>query len=248
MVYPAEWHRNFGAKTEASARAILPPLLRLVDARSLVEVGCGNAHWSKVARDCGVADYVVVDGPWNERSHLLVEADRFVEADLATPLALGRRFDMALCLEVAEHVAEASADTVVKSLCDASDVVVFGAAIPLQGGYGHINEQWPSWWRDRFARHGYRAFDLVRPSCWNDDTVHYWYRQNLFVYVNEAVADLLGKAAAAETAGGGSTALMDSVHPEKFREVATYETISMKPLLRALPAWARRRFGGGGGH
>ncbi|RVQ67591.1 methyltransferase domain-containing protein [Croceicoccus ponticola] len=247
MTYPAQWHQTYGDKTGASARAILPPLLRLFDAHSLLEVGCGNGHWTQSARDVGIDDYNVVDGPWNNREHLLVENDRFIEANLSVPLKLGRRYDMAICLEVAEHVQQASAATLVASLCDAADVVLFGAAIPLQGGYGHINEQWPSWWRDLFAARGYRAFDLVRPRHWDDASIHYWYRQNTFVYVRESDAAALATAQEAERESGGALALFDAVHPEKYIEMASYESIAMKKLLRRLPGWALRRIGIGGG-
>jgi SAM-dependent methyltransferase len=235
-MYPAEWHRLYGDKTGESARRILPGLIARFGATSLVEVGCGNGHWTQAAIEAGVEDWRVVDGPWNNRDHLLVDKARFTEADLSRPLNLGRRFDMALCLEVAEHVQEASADVLVTSLTAASDLVVFGAAIPFQGGHGHINEQWPSWWRDRFTAQGYRAFDLVRPLHWHDAAIHYWYRQNMFVYVRESRADLLDKAGPAS-----DIALFDAVHPEKFLEVASYESLVLKRLLKRLPGWLAMR-------
>ena len=241
MSYPAEWHQTYGNKTGASAKAIMPPLLSLFETRSLLEVGCGNGHWTQAARDEGIDDYNVVDGPWNEREHLLVENDRFIEADLAKPLALPRRYDMAICLEVAEHVRGESANVLVSSLTQASDIVAFGAAIPLQGGYGHINEQWPSWWRDLFQKEGYRPFDLVRPRHWTDQAIHYWYRQNMFVYVRESDAEAIARAERAEAEAGGALAMFDVVHPEKYIEMASYESIAMKRLLKQLPGWAARR-------
>jgi len=238
-MYPAEWHKIYGDKTGESARRILPPLIELFGARSLVEVGCGNGHWTQAALDCGVSDYWVIDGPWNNRDHLLVDRERFIQADLASPLCLPARSDMALCLEVAEHVRGESAETIVRSLADASDVVVFGAAIPFQGGHGHINERWPSWWREHFAKLGYKPFDLVRPRHWSDDAIHYWYRQNIFVYVNEQNIHASSIAADAERASSGM--LFDAVHPEKFEEVASYRSISLKRLLTRLPSWASMR-------
>ncbi|MGH6785379.1 MAG: hypothetical protein ACREBO_00995 [Novosphingobium sp.] len=234
-MYPADWHRIYGDKTGESARRILPPLIALFGARSLVEIGCGNAHWTQAGIDAGIGEYTIVDGPWNDRAQLLVDPARFVEADLAAPLRLPRRFDLALCTEVAEHLAEDSAEVLVDSLVAAADVVVFGAAIPYQGGYGHINERWPSWWRALFEQRGYRAFDLVRPRHWTDPAIHYWYRQNTFVYVAEAAGEAIRAAAEAERPG--STALFDAVHPEKFEEVAAYRSIAFRRLARRFPAW-----------
>ena len=238
-MYPSQWHREFGDRTLASAHAILPPLLDRFAVASMVEVGCGHAHWSAAARDHGVAKLHCIDGAWNDRSQLLVDPNIFAEHDLARPLALPQRYDLAVCLEVAEHVAEHGAATLVASLVEAAPVVLFGAAIPMQGGHGHINEQWPSYWRDLFAAHGYRPHDLVRPRHWHDREIHYWYRQNCFVYVDESDAAACRNAASADPCP--SIALMDAVHPEKFEEVASYEAIAGKRLLQRLPGWALTR-------
>lgn len=238
-MYPADWHELYGDMTGESARRILPPLLSLFGVKSLLEVGCGNGHWTQAAIDAGVNDYTVVDGPWNDRARLLVDQSRFVEARLEQPLALGRRFDLAICLEVAEHVDNVSARTLVKSLCEAADVIGFGAATPFQGGFGHINEQWPSYWRAHFEALGYRPYDLVRPRHWNDRAIHYWYRQNMFVYVRDS--NIAATKIAADASLDSSIALFDAIHPEKFEEVASYRAIAMKRLVRAFPAWAKVR-------
>jgi hypothetical protein len=60
--------------------------------------------------------------------------------------------------------------------------VLFSAAIPLQGGYNHVNEQWPDYWVERFAALDYVAFDFVRPVVWNDREIPYWYRQNVLFF------------------------------------------------------------------
>lgn len=234
-MYPADWHRIYGDKTGESARRILPPLIALFSARSMVEIGCGNAHWTQAGIDAGITDYTVVDGPWNVREQLLVDRARFIEADLSAPLVLPRRYDFAVCTEVAEHVRAKSAEVLVRSLTEAADVIAFGAAIPFQGGFGHITERWPSWWRDQFAKLGYRPFDLVRSRHWTDTEIHYWYRQNMFVYVREGAVD--ASRIAAEAARDGSAALFDAVHPEKFEEVASYRSIAFKRLARRLPGW-----------
>ena len=60
--------------------------------------------------------------------------------------------------------------------------VLFSAAVPGQGGNNHINEQWQSYWADRFAAHGYGPRDIVRPAVRDDRSVAYWYRQNAVLY------------------------------------------------------------------
>ena len=72
------------------------------------------------------------------------------------PLRIGRRFDLVNCLEVAEHLDASRADSFVDDLCALGDVVVFSAAIPGQGGTHHVNEQFQSYWQERFRRNGSR--------------------------------------------------------------------------------------------
>lgn len=239
MSYPAKWHSIYGDKTGESARRILPPLLDLFGIRSLVEIGCGNGHWTQAAIDHGVEDYLAVDGHWNKRDELLVDQTRFREADLTLPLALDRRFDLAICLEVAEHVAASSAETLVSSLVGSADILVFGAAIPYQGGSGHINEQWPSYWRELLAERDYEAFDLVRQRHWTDRSIHYWYRQNTLVYVSRRHRKAMEQAT--QASGGIPMTIVDLVHPEKFEETASYSAISLKRLVRRLPGWVLGR-------
>ncbi len=100
--------------------------------------------------------------------------------DRLTPLP--RRFDLACSLEVAEHLPQAAAEDFVRLLVAAAPVVLFGAAIPGQGGPGHVNEQRQSWWAAKFARHGYVAVDCIRPAVWHVPDVEWYYAQNILVY------------------------------------------------------------------
>jgi hypothetical protein len=86
-------------------------------------------------------------------------------------------------VEVAEHISTGRSRAFVETLCAASDVVIFSAAIPQQGGVNHINEQWQSFWAALFGAAGYECYDLFRPRLWRDKRVESWYRQNLFLYV-----------------------------------------------------------------
>lgn len=240
-MYPSDWHTTYSSMTGASAELIMSHVAGIFKPLSSIEVGCGNGHWTRAAINNGIADYLVVDGPWNRRKDLLVEERCFKEANLEVPLITEGAFDLAICLEVAEHVAKSAADVLVASLVASSDVVLFGAAIPYQGGYGHINEQWPSWWRDKFIAYGYEPFDIVRPVFWSDVKIHYWYRQNTFIYVRRDNDAAMAAATEAQREIYSRTVLFDAVHPEKFDEVASYRSIASKRLLRRLPAWVTMR-------
>ena len=147
---------------------------------SILDVGCGPGSWIKAAGDVGIIDVVGVDGKIPERNALFCDPECIRELDLTTEWSLGRKFDLALCLEVAEHLPSEAAANLVRRLCGHSDNVFFSAAIPGQGGQHHVNCQWPDYWQHLFNKEGFSCYDDLRWKIWDSDEVEPWYRQNIF--------------------------------------------------------------------
>jgi SAM-dependent methyltransferase len=197
-----------------SATVILPLLAPLVTARSCVDVGCGIGTWLSAAQQLG-ASIVGLDGEYVDRSLLRIPTSAFVAHDLTTPLPDLGRFDLAMSLEVAEHLPAQRAASFVAEVAALSDVVLFSAAIPGQGGRHHVNEQPQSYWVALFEAIGYRSFDLIRPRVWDDARVEPWYRQNTLVAVNSHRPGLL---AAAEHMVAGSPTIWDITHERMIEQ------------------------------
>lgn len=226
---------NLGAQTSRSAKAILSRLTDVFDIKSVVDIGCGHGHWGACALSIGVSEVVCVDGPWTAKDALVVPADIFVSADLSRPLTLNRKFDLVISTEVAEHLPLDAAEIFIDNLVRHSDLVLFAAAIPNQGGYLHVNEQWPSYWISLFEAKGCRAFDLIRPQIWNMQELHDFYRQNCLVYVKKSAAELICKAEAKAVDIARNSRPLDLVHPNQWERVSNYDTISFRRLLPKLP-------------
>ena len=149
--------------------------------------GRGSGAWSRVCREVGVPEVVGVDGasvPDRFREH----HTEFIEHDLAEPLRLERQFGLAICVEVAEHVPPERAPGLVADLTVLAPVVLFSAAVPGQGGTGHLNEQWSEYWVALFEAEGWACRDAIRPWVRANPDVAWWYRQNLYLAVDPAVS------------------------------------------------------------
>ena len=223
--------RFYAAKNEGSYRSatvVLPIVFPLVKPHSVVDVGCGTGTWLRSAEELGVHDYQGYDG--SQSRHLCIPLQRFAVADLTQPLQPTRRFDVAVCCEVGEHLPADSAQTLIRSLAAFSNVVLFSAAIPGQGGTHHVNEQWPAYWQALFRAEGYSAYDFIRASIWNDERVEFWYRQNTVLYVADSAASRFPLPAKTEE-------VLALVHP------ALYESQCRKRVLKAFLRNTKKTFG-----
>jgi hypothetical protein len=232
---------KFGARTDhkrageaASAAAALPLLLELVPAAtSLVHVGFGDGAWLAEAQRLGVTDVRGIDGPWAALDGLLVSRDRVLIRDTRQPFdGDGRKYDLALCIEYAEHLPHERAGALVAALADLAPVVGFSAAIPGQGGAGHVNEQWPSYWAAHFAAVGYRMVDAVRHRLWTAPGVPPYLAQNLLVAVADRhLAEYQGLAEAAAGRHGDALSL---VHPLIYEQLRDRAHSGIRPAMRSL--------------
>jgi SAM-dependent methyltransferase len=220
------------AGSHESAAAAVPLVLEAVAPASVVDVGCGLGAWLTVFRGHGVEEILGYDGPWVDRSALQIAPVEFRTHDLREPLTAERRFDLALCLEVAHLLEPPHGDQLVETLVSLSDVVLFSAGIPGQRGVNHVNEQWPRYWSERFARHGYVATDPIRAALWEQRDVKWWFAQNTVCFVEESALDRFPTLARARCAGGAPLSL---VHPECFLGYVNTE----EPIRRPGRLWRR---------
>ena len=223
-----------------SAKVYVAHLYELFAPRAVVDVGCGRGTWLKAFAEAGAIKVVGYDGHWNSAQHMLDPRIDFRACDLNQAIARDgaeARFDLALSLEVAEHLEPAAASTFVQCLTDFSDVVMFSAAYTGQVGTNHINAQPPTYWALHFLKLGYSAFDIFRPKFWGDSRVEYWYQQNTVLYVREQ-----GTVHAALVAQGlapiSNLAFLDCVHPQLYRSKVEFSL--QEALISRVKSYFRR--------
>jgi len=201
-----------------SAERVLPMIIAAVQPNTVIDVGCGVGTWLAVLAENGVADVWGIDGDYVDRALLQIPDERFLPHDLTKPVHLERRFNLVLCLEVAEHLPADSAPTLIDSLVSLGPVILFSAAIPYQGGAHHVNEQWPEYWARHFAARGYVPVDCVRRQIWQLDDVQWCYAQNILLFVERGY--LNSNSFLRREAENTPPTPLSLVHPAKYLDLA----------------------------
>ena len=201
-LYPADFYANRRAHTAHAATRIFAALPTGLVRNRVADIGCGTGTFLVAS---GASYQFGIEGDWVKPDMLDDPGIVFESRDLEQRFA-GPQVDLVLSLEVAEHLTPERAESFVADLVAMAPAALFSAAIPGQGGVGHLNEQWQSYWAAHFATHGRKAYDVVRDKIWTDEAVPAWYRQNAVLYLNDATASALGLTAS-------DPALLDRVHP-----------------------------------
>lgn len=177
-----------------SAEIVLSFLYEHYKPKSIIDVGCGRGAWLLAAESLGAEVLKGLDGEWVKPKDLLSKNIDFLPVDFEKPIPnLNIKYDLCISLEVAEHISEDKADNFVNFLCEESEVILFSSAVKDQRGAGHVNEQFQSYWVDKFKDNEYECLDIIRPNVWDNSSVEWWYRQNtlLFVKSNNALINSL---------------------------------------------------------
>lgn len=213
--YTKVFYKQLRDGARRSAEVIVPLVLELIPVHSVLDVGCGDGSWLSVFRTYGVEDVLGIDGDYVARDILQIPQNRFHAVDLTKPFTLGRVFDLAMSLEVAEHLPVDCAPGFVECLTHQAPIVLFSAAIPMQGGTHHINEQWPDQWAALFRERGYLPVDCIRKRVWQNDSVECWYAQNTLLFVQANLLETNAKLKAEfEQTNMNQLCL---VHPRQYR-------------------------------
>lgn len=192
---------------------IVPVIIDLLKPISVVDVGCGIGTFLNVFAKYGIYDYLGIDGTWVNKELLQknIPLEYFKEVDLEKGFELNRKFDLAICLEVVEHLDQNVANNVIRNLTSLTDTILFSAAIPGQMGQNHLNEQWPEYWQQKFALHGYEMLDIIRPLFWEHTNLARWYKQNIFLIVKTGTKEHLK-----EIKHFSANKMLAFVHPEYY--------------------------------
>lgn len=179
--YGPEFYERIRKGSQDSAAVIVPMVLaNMGKVESVLDVGCGEGYFAAEFERHGCRVTGIESG---EVVQPAIES--ILKWDLMLPFGtLLPPVDLVVCLEVAEHLPESRAESFIADLCQAGRAVLFSAAIPGQGGDGHLNCQYPKYWSDLFSRVDYVLSMAPRWEIWDDQRVKPWYRNNLGIAIH----------------------------------------------------------------
>lgn len=174
-----------------SSKCLLAAFERLGVPESMTDVGCGPGHLVQIADGLGVwsAGYdIALPKPITR----MPGRSALFETDLTDPEdCQGMQLsELVLCWEVAEHIEEEHADWLCQLLSEVTEgTLLFTAAVPGQGGSGHVNEQPHEYWIEKLSELGLTYVWPVTEALRGDFAVAapraWWYGRNLMVFRKE---------------------------------------------------------------
>lgn len=216
IVYNEDFYSGSYERKIAGSRKVLNLLLKILpQVHTAADFGCGVGAWLLPLQEQNIRIHGF-DGPWLPLKYLYIPEKDFTVINLLDDLQNKNSsiwnlttFDLIITLEVAEHIPPSLADDFIDLLTEHANFILFSAAIPGQGGTEHLNEQYPSYWCNKFMERGFDCIDAIRPEIWNDEEIQFFYRQNIFIACKKELTHLLKC----------NTDLfpLDLVHPQQFK-------------------------------
>jgi SAM-dependent methyltransferase len=219
-----------------SAQVVVPIVTDCVQPKSVVDIGCGVGTWLSCFDKLNL-DILGLDGEYVDKKMLKIDSSKFLPANLENRIQIDRKFDLAVCLEVLEHLPPHRTETFIEDLTKLSDVILFSCAIPGQGGTNHINELWQSECVEIFQKYKYVGVDYIRPLIWVNNDVEFWYKQNIILFCKANSIEEYSKL----RDESGKRAIWDIVHPEIYKiRNGVLQRILNKKIVKII--LAARRF------
>jgi len=149
-----------------------------------MDVGCGIGEYVQFWQEkLNISAWGIegVDHPYFVTKNIAIQDMRLKQ--IVWPFANGRaridKFDLAVCLEVLEHVEPEYANIFVENLTGLSDQILVSAAQPGQGGHYHVNCQPKEWWLSKFMEFNYGYDDVL--TCAIKQALQPWkHRRELY--------------------------------------------------------------------
>lgn len=142
---------------------------------SVLDMGAGKGLYVRMLRTVGLRNVTGYEGVANIE---YLTSGRIKRRDFTIPFEPCKRFDVVVCLEVAEHIPPRFESTFLSNVnCSAGSGLVISWAPPGQSGTGHVNLQSR---KDALARLTALGFELdtMATRHISEQATLYWFKKN----------------------------------------------------------------------
>jgi len=143
---------------------------------SIVDYGCGIGSYLQGCYPKEIKGYEISSDAKKYTNDFI---QPFIEYRDFLTILHPEKYDVCLCIEVAEHIDSDKSERLVDILTKSSDYIVFSAAPPGQEGTGHINCQPPEFWIKLFKE---KDFKLTATKLKSWESAPDYVLKNLMVY------------------------------------------------------------------
>jgi len=187
--YSDNFYKSVSVRAEETADQVIKILYNFIEQmKSIKDIGCGSGTWLKKFNEIGQFQKIFgfdLIGAIEKDVRSLDEKIVFEAIDFENIVEnIFPKTDLSLFLEVAEHLTENTAKKIIKFICETSNMVIFSAAIPGQGGYNHMNEQLMSYWVKQIEINQFIVFDSFREEMNKHQNLPFYYRNNIVLAIS----------------------------------------------------------------
>ena len=238
--YTKEFYESVDLRATETAEIVFKVVNSFIEVRSIVDAGCGSGAWVRSSIKEGAKKAYGVDLgsslaliKKNESFReiladgrlVLIERDFVHNPDADIPSA-----DLAICLEVVEHLPEDVAKSLVHRLTEASNFIVFSAAQPGQGGTYHINERPIQYWVKEFAKYEVEPYDPFRETLMKNPRIPRFYSLNMLLFVAKGAENFEVKIKNHSGLWNTKITNLKKLEKRSFLEILRYSLIRLLPV------------------
>ncbi|XVJ67680.1 MAG: class I SAM-dependent methyltransferase [Lacibacter sp.] len=173
--------------------AIAETIIKEYQPKRIIDFGCGTGDLAKAFASRGVT-VEAIDG-YSTPDFSAYSNIHFTKVDLNNTVAAQHflkqfegKFDLAISIEVAEHLNPDVSSSFIEWMTSMADVIVFSAAVPSQDGDGHINCRSRSEWYEFIKQHDFVIADTLRQYFTSNSRLGLWHKLNVVDYVHQETA------------------------------------------------------------
>lgn len=183
-IYDDKFFRENVKISGDNSKECVDVILEFFKPNSVVDFGCGPGVYLKEFEKKGIK-ILGIDGSIYAKNNSVINKEKIIIKDFRKEINLNKKFDMAICFEVAEHMEKKFSNMLVKNITKCMDIIIFTAAKIGQGGMDHINEQTPEFWMNIFNKNGFRFEKKISEEMkkrMKEKNVVWWIPENLMVF------------------------------------------------------------------